>query len=166
MQTKQMLIEVFHRADAVLKPTAARAWRERRVNVCVRDCRWVSSNKSGNQAVEFTLNGGPSQEWQTRLWLTPRALYRLVSFAKACGVTSEMARSYDIWSWTSHRTLLRRELTIAVVREEKGDEVVNWWPLGMVEADPRPPLSTGGFAVPGTPAGNQTNQEVKHDGQA
>ncbi|HNO80584.1 MAG TPA: hypothetical protein PKN33_21260 [Phycisphaerae bacterium] len=155
MPNHQMLIEVFHEAGTSLSKTYRRAWGERRVDVSVWHCAMVSSTRSNNRGVEFTLKGGPSQVWEARFWFTPRALFRLVSFAKACGITAEMARSYDIWSLASHLTLLHRELAIAIVPGGKRYEVVNWWPIGEIEVDPRWPLNVGGFAVSNRSTGSK-----------
>lgn len=127
---QHMLIENFYEAQTSLSSTYHSSHSPMWLQVEVWSCKMVSSSHSQNRGVEFTLKGAPGIAYRLQFWFTPRAIHRLVSFAKACGVTRDIAKQYDIRSLGSHRTLLRKQVVVAVARLHGNSAVINWRPLG------------------------------------
>lgn len=103
---------------------------------------------------------------KAEFWLTEKALYRLVGFAKACGLTREQGRNYDPYNPRSHNALVNCRLNVKVVAEEKDDKtyhsVDDWAPL---DNDPEAPVSPRvdrpdaiSDAIDALPPPNQTAQ--------
>lgn len=99
-------------------------------------------------------------------FLTDAALWRLVGFAKACGLTREEARAYDPFNFRSHNALINRRLNVEVVPEEKEGKtyhrVEGWAPLSEEPDAPASPRlnrpNAISDAIDALPPPNQTAQ--------
>lgn len=99
-------------------------------DVSVRAFRTFDYN-TGNPGVEFTLADSAGRTIKTGMPLTEKALWKLASFAQACGMTKEQLRTYDPHNPTAHRMLVNKRLRITIEKPEgsKYHEVADWEPI-------------------------------------
>lgn len=95
------------------------------------------SAKTGTPGVEFTLRDSRGKEIGLGLYLTEKAMGRLASFAKACGMSREEAARYNPAKQDAHNVMLNREVMVRVEKNERDySEVAEWWKVG--EDAPKP----------------------------
>ncbi len=93
-------------------------------------CKRIHSYKSGNDGVSYSLADwlASGAHWSIVFWLTPRAIFRLASFAKACGIPRDEACWFHLSDSRCHERLVGCSVMVSVGRKDGKPEVVNWWP--------------------------------------
>ncbi len=97
-------------------------------SVTIKDVRAFDA-ASGTSGVEFSCVDTNGNKTKASFYLTELAMWRLASFAKACGLTREQARNYNTDNPNSHRQLIGKRLRVEVVpdeRDEKYHKVGDW----------------------------------------
>lgn len=85
------------------------------------------SANSGTSGVEFTVQDAFGSSSKATFFITEKAMNRLASFARACGLSEDEMRAYDPFNPNCHAALQGRAVCVTVdKREEKYHEVVDW----------------------------------------
>jgi hypothetical protein len=92
----------------------------------------VRNDKTGNSGVSFDVQDERGAKGKVTFWLTDKALWRLASFAAACGLTREEGAKYEPTERRSHLVLMKRKLQVLVIPDGKYHRVDDWMPLGQV----------------------------------
>ena len=98
--------------------------------------------KSESQGVEFLLRDNFGKTLKTSFCLVETILWRLCSFAKACGLSKDDLKAYDTDNPRSHALLVGREVMVRVTRPEKYCEVESWWPVDGEAPEAQKPTPT------------------------
>jgi hypothetical protein len=97
-------------------------------DVVVTEYRCFTSN-SGTRGVELVVADPQQRTSKATFWLTEKALPILASFAEACGISQQEARSYNDANEASNQIFVNRRVRVVV---EKGDDgyhkITDWKP--------------------------------------
>jgi len=120
-------------------------------NVAIGSYGQVKYN-SGNIGVRFSLFDNRRRESHVSFVLTEAALWRIASFAQACGFTQEQCRTYDPYVFANHQRMVGRRLMITIGKGKPSpkdgkqyNEVTSFW---AIEGTQDTPATTNPPAVP------------------
>lgn len=135
-------------------------------DVSVRAVRVFEYN-TGTPGVEFTLADQAGRTIKTGMPLSEKALWKLASFAQACGMTKEQLRTYDPNNDSAHRILINKRLRITIEKPEgsKYHEVADWEPIPNGRAPQPAPQERPAARQPSQPAVAPT-AEPQYDNSA
>ncbi len=86
---------------------------------------------SSTPGVKFIVADQDGNICRGTFWLTEKAMVRLASFAKACGLNDQEMINYDPSNANCHQALVGRPLTVEVKLQKDSDkfhEIANWKP--------------------------------------
>lgn len=96
-------------------------------------------DKASTPGVEFTVADERGRQSRVTCWLSEKALWKLASFAKACGLTMAEAKAYNPDNQNSHRMLHGKRCMVEVAkRDDKYSEVIDFWKESSEPREPKP----------------------------
>ena len=93
---------------------------------------------TGSPGIEIEVKNERGQTGKIGFCLVEAALWKLASFAKACGLSDADLKKYDPTSENAHKILIGKKFVARVDKPDKYSEITDW-ELPVVGGEPAPP---------------------------